>query len=323
MRVFISWSEPQSKVIAEAFFEFIGDMFQSVKPFMSSYMEAGSIWPEILRQELQTTGFGVLCLTKENLTKPWILFEAGALSNALGRGVVCPYLYGVKPTDLQWPLAQFTATSVDAGDSSGTLKVVNAINMALKEKGEPFLEHQPLMRAFNRCWRDYDERLKTVPPLTETEKDGPEFDVKKAFEEILGAVRNRPSIITAGFASGGRVVSGTDTLPKRLRGIINFLGGPLNGQQMATTSKAGGEVATAIFLATGGLNPGSGFTLQQSAQQIHVLRRQLEADGTEIDIILKSVQGPFFGPDFSATYVMGQQNLTEDGVIGQAFYKSA
>lgn len=79
MKVFISWSGDQSHAVAKAFYHFIGDCLQNVTPFLSSHnIDAGRNWPEVLRNELKTTGFGVLCLTPDNLTKPWLLFEAGA-----------------------------------------------------------------------------------------------------------------------------------------------------------------------------------------------------------------------------------------------------
>lgn len=80
MKVFISWSGSQSRAIAEAFRDFIGNVIQNVTPFMSSHdIEAGSRWQDRLAKELAESVVGVLCLTPDNLGSEWVQFEAGAL----------------------------------------------------------------------------------------------------------------------------------------------------------------------------------------------------------------------------------------------------
>ena len=58
---------------------------------------------------LETCNFGVLCITRENLNSPWILFEAGALAESMQDERVIPLLLDLDFKDLSGPLAQFQA----------------------------------------------------------------------------------------------------------------------------------------------------------------------------------------------------------------------
>jgi len=66
----------------------------------------GARWSALLAGELAQAKIGILCLTRDNLAAPWMLFEAGALSKTLERTFVCPYLLGLRPADLGGPLVR-------------------------------------------------------------------------------------------------------------------------------------------------------------------------------------------------------------------------
>ena len=79
MKIFISWSGPRSKAMAEALKEWLPNVIQAVDPWVSSSdIDAGMRWTPALAEQLQQTQLGILCLTAENLNAPWLLFEAGA-----------------------------------------------------------------------------------------------------------------------------------------------------------------------------------------------------------------------------------------------------
>lgn len=80
MKVFISWSGPVSHKVAQALSDWLPSVVQQVQPlFSSEHVRKGAGWFESIGKELEATNVGILCLTKENLTAPWILYEAGAL----------------------------------------------------------------------------------------------------------------------------------------------------------------------------------------------------------------------------------------------------
>ncbi len=158
-KLFISWSGRRSKAIAEALRRWIPMVLQAVDPWVSTDdIAAGSRWSIKVGSELETTKFGVICVTPENIQAPWLLFEAGALSKTIGTSVVCPYLHEILSTDLPGPLGQFQA--VDA-TRSGTLRMLRSINETCKEIA---ISEDQLTRTFDRWWPDLDEDLQLLPP---------------------------------------------------------------------------------------------------------------------------------------------------------------
>jgi hypothetical protein len=101
---------------------------------------------------------GVICLTPENLERPWILFEAGALSKTLGdKTRVCPYLFGgLQPENVRPPLGMFQATKAVKDE---TRKLVGTVNRVL---GGPLAEEK-LYTVFQRMWPELEDKLAAVP----------------------------------------------------------------------------------------------------------------------------------------------------------------
>ena len=188
MDVFISWSGNRSEKVAEALREWLPNVIQSVAPFMSaSDIEKGSRWSNEIAEHLDKAEFGLICLTPENLTTPWLLFEAGALSKSIETSRVVPYLYGLTPTQLEWPLAQFQAAEAK---KSPTLEVVESINGALDENK---LESGRLERAFETWWPQLEASLGNIPEATE--EVPPSRSDQEILEEILSLCRQMPSQI--------------------------------------------------------------------------------------------------------------------------------
>ena len=114
MKVFISWSGDRSKAVALALRDWLPLVLHYVDPWMSERdLSAGDRWAVEVGKHLDESQFGVIVLTRENLTAPWILFEAGALSKAFTAGGVCPFLVDLDLKDLTGPLSQFQAKKSD------------------------------------------------------------------------------------------------------------------------------------------------------------------------------------------------------------------
>ena len=182
MKVFISWSRERSKVVAEALRQWLPDVIQSVEPWLSSQdIEAGARWGDEVARELTETSFGIVCLTAENQTAPWILFEAGALAKTLDKSRVVPYLIGLEPTDVQrGPLAQFQGKRANKTETWG---LVRTINRTLEHP----LQDDQIKRTFERWWPDLDEKLKQLPELEQNQESKRSTD--DMIEEILELVR--------------------------------------------------------------------------------------------------------------------------------------
>jgi len=136
MNLFISWSGDKSREVATALRDWIPNVIQSVVPWMSETdINAGARWNKEIQEKLEGTRFGIICLTKENQTAPWILFETGALAKTISDTFVCPYLIGLSPSEIiQGPLTQFQAK---CADEKGTLDIVLTINKSLNENPLP------------------------------------------------------------------------------------------------------------------------------------------------------------------------------------------
>jgi formylglycine-generating enzyme required for sulfatase activity len=136
----------------------------AISPWVSSEdIEPGSRWNVEVTQSLDATSVGILCLTPENLTAPWVLFEAGALAKAVeGRtGCVVPFLLpGVAMSDLPSPFAQFQA--VPSSDRDAVFRMLRHFNDRLAANHEVPLETDRLDRVFSRWWPDLQNALERI-----------------------------------------------------------------------------------------------------------------------------------------------------------------
>lgn len=159
MQIFVSWSGPRSREIAEAIRSWLPKVVQSVKPWMSDQdISAGSRWLTEVSATLNNTNVGLICITPENQHNPWLLFEAGALSKTLEQTCVCPLVFEMTPGQLTGPLTQFQANPLDRG---GIGKVLSTINNGL---GERRIDPQQLEEILDVWWPKLQERLAAIQP---------------------------------------------------------------------------------------------------------------------------------------------------------------
>jgi hypothetical protein len=181
MKVFLSWSGESSRRLAAALREWLPTVLQAVEPWMSAEdVDKGARWSAQVAGELAQAKVGILCLTRDNLAAPWLLFEAGALSKALERTFVCPYLLGLRPADLRGPLVQFQAAEANRAD---TRRLVATLNAAL---GASALSERRLDRAFATWWPELEKSLAALPPARPARPARAERDL---LEEVLALVR--------------------------------------------------------------------------------------------------------------------------------------
>jgi hypothetical protein len=158
MKLFISWSGERSRAVAEALRGWIPDVIQAVQPWMSSEdIDPGSRWSTEINKEMETTKFGIVCITPENLDSAWLLFESGALAKTIESTFVCPYLIGLDSKSLKGPLNQFQAVQAHQDD---TYALIRSINQCL---GEYSLPEDKLRRSFERWWPDLEMSLQKLP----------------------------------------------------------------------------------------------------------------------------------------------------------------
>ena len=75
MKVFISWSGERSHALAQALHDWIPLVLHNVEPWLSEAdIEAGERWADAVAKELSDSNFGIICVTRENVGSPWVLF---------------------------------------------------------------------------------------------------------------------------------------------------------------------------------------------------------------------------------------------------------
>ncbi len=185
MKVFISWSGERSQLVADLLDEWIQCVIQAVDPWMSSKdIDRGSLWFSEIADQLANTSVGIICLTKENKNKPWILFESGALAKGLSSNRVCTFLIDLEPTELENPLAQFNHTKPDR---NGVWQLVKTINATLKEEA---LKEPILNKVFATYWPQFEERFAKIINDTPETAPSPKRDDGDILNEVLSTVRN-------------------------------------------------------------------------------------------------------------------------------------
>lgn len=161
MRVFLSWSGERSKQVAQLLDTWLKCTIQSLQPWISTRgIGRGELWFPAINRELAETSVGIVCLTRENLNAPWILFESGALAKGLDSNRVITFLIDLETSDIGDPLAQFNHTLPNKDSMFQLLNTVNNLSSAP-------LEVKIVERVFDKYWdefeRDFNEILKETP----------------------------------------------------------------------------------------------------------------------------------------------------------------
>src|SRR5262245_12009337 len=155
MRVFLSWSGTISRELATALHGWIPLVVQCARPFISTGdIDKGKVWSDVLSEQLSEACYGIVCVTRDNYTAPWLHFEAGAISRAIDKSYVSPLLFDIKPTEISGPLGQFQLTVCSKDD---ILNLMRSINSRLD--GDYRLSDDILTREFEKWWPDLKEKL--------------------------------------------------------------------------------------------------------------------------------------------------------------------
>ncbi len=81
MKIFLSWSGPSSRAVAESLNDWLMRVIQAVKPFYSLDIEKSAKRSSELDATLEGTRFEIIRLTPGNLNSKWIHYEAGVFSS--------------------------------------------------------------------------------------------------------------------------------------------------------------------------------------------------------------------------------------------------
>lgn len=188
MKVFLSWSGQRSKEVANLLSDWLCCVIQASRPWISTRdLDRGSLWFGEINDQLKDTTVGIICLTQENKTRPWILFEAGALAKGLSTSRVCTLLVDLEPKDIEDPLAQFNHTFPSR---ESVLGLVKTLNSTLASNG---LDNRILEQVFDTYWLQFEKRFADI--LSSTEAQPPSKPRPK--EDVLGEILENTRLLNS------------------------------------------------------------------------------------------------------------------------------
>jgi hypothetical protein len=227
--VFISWSGPRSKAAAEAFNEWLPMILQAAHPWMSATdIDKGTRWREEVSLALDIMKAGIICVTPENRTAEWLLFESGALSKTRDpKNRVWTYLLaGLKPEDLRDPLAMFNHTIADKDD---TRKLLHSINANL----DGAVAEGALNRLFDKLWPDLEDKLSALPkPDKIVETGRPTHEMIAEILEFSRASVSEHTLVDL----ADLLLDRFEKLPQK---VVNALAPPISGDNLSAWRATG------------------------------------------------------------------------------------
>jgi hypothetical protein len=186
VKVFISWSGTRSGETAKLLRKWLKQVINEIDPWMSGEdLGKGTDWSGEITDELNVAAFGIICVTPGNMDRPWLLFEAGALSRQVNNvpSRVAPLLIGFNSkTDLTYPLGRFQATEPTKADMFKLIKSLNDACVAPREGAE-------LDEAFEVWWPRFEKPFKLIEATKPTSGSSRIRPEREVLDEVLNIVR--------------------------------------------------------------------------------------------------------------------------------------
>jgi hypothetical protein len=195
MKVFISWSGESSRGLAEALHNWLPLVLHYVNPWMSDVdIDAGDRWADSVAKELEASNFGIICVTRENVSSSWILFEAGALAKSMKGSRVIPLLFDLDFRDISGPLAQFQAKKLE---KNGVGEVIQSINQSADTPDD----QNRATQLFEALWPQLEAAVQEIPTDAEPAKRSrPQGEI---LEELVASIRTLDGRVRDMSSPGG------------------------------------------------------------------------------------------------------------------------
>jgi SAM-dependent methyltransferase len=133
-KIFISWSGKRSFSIAEKLNKCIR-LILKVDTFLSSEgIRAGNEWLEVIKDNINKSGFLIVLITPENINSKWIYYECGGFISKLNKDNIFPILlFNVRLEQLSRPLDTYQNCQIrNSEDVDEILELLKTINSRLK-----------------------------------------------------------------------------------------------------------------------------------------------------------------------------------------------
>ena len=184
MHIFISWSGERSKKIAIVLREWVKVMFHGAEVFCSDKdISAGQMWNEVISKNLEGSSIGLICVTSENQTEPWLMFEAGAIGKGSNNSLVIPILFDLKKADLSGPLSGFQMVEYDHMHAEDAFKSMNS-------KYDHKLEEAVFYKNFSLFKSEYADKIDEILKASTGTKQK-KRSMESKIDEMLDILRNK------------------------------------------------------------------------------------------------------------------------------------
>ncbi len=214
MKVFLSWSGPLSKELAEAFRKWLPSVLQAVRPYFSpDDIAKGARWSGEIAKNLEESKVGVFFVTADNAGSDWMMFEAGALSRSVEKGKVAPLLFGIDASELKGPYTQFQAAPFSKEEVH---KLLRTINGSLETQA---LTEEVLRDVVEMWWPKLEEKITTILNRFSSGKmtPGQKRSERDMLEEVLLLTRSLNSTSTSRDRKTGSPVFSSGALRELIR----------------------------------------------------------------------------------------------------------
>lgn len=192
MKVFVSWSGELSKKIAESIKKWLPCFINQVEVFFSPEdIEKGENWDSKISKELSECNYGIICLTKENVSAAWINFEAGAIAKALDSRAAT-LMVNINPSDVKGPLSRYQATKLEKDDFYQLIRNINS-------QCENPVNDNVLENTFNGLWNTMSTELEAAISKHKTiviNKEKKDTNNNEAIEEMLLLLRKQSALLS-------------------------------------------------------------------------------------------------------------------------------
>ncbi|MFS0711666.1 toll/interleukin-1 receptor domain-containing protein [Brevundimonas phoenicis] len=182
MKIFISWSGQRSQAMAVALRDWLPLVLHYAEPWLSTAdIKSGDRWGNEIAKGLQDSNFGIICVTRDNLEAPWLLFESGALAKSMEDGRVIPLRLDIDVSDISGPLTQFQS---EKADDEGVKRLISSLNKCAANA----IADDRLNRLFEPMWPDLKAKIDAIPASGTAQKRArPQAEI---LEELVAGVRS-------------------------------------------------------------------------------------------------------------------------------------
>jgi hypothetical protein len=224
MKVFISWSGDYSKRLGAAIHWWLPKVLSVDVYFSDVDIGVGARWYHSIVDNLEQSDAGLIIVTPENITRQWLMFEAGAMARSVTQARVCPILFDITMSEFNLnggPLAFFQGVEFTEDDFRKLQKTIN--NGKLGE--------EDLRERFAAWWSGLNERIKKIDATPQPALKEP--DEKELLGEILGHTR---AILREFEKQQGRML-GYESAARRLLGLGGVSGLRANTGSVQTSPR--------------------------------------------------------------------------------------